>query len=333
MKRRNFLTHLIGGAATTLGGINSEPVISYAYAKSVLNYASFLSTIYQQAIQQGMNAKIMKRALNFSTPNAKVIQLDRKQPEFTLTWQQYYQKVITPAKIEEGRKQFNILQSLLTHIWQKYQIDPSIIVGIWGIESYYGKYLGKFNVIDALATLAYEGKRVKFFKTELMNALKILDHRSISPENMTGSYAGAMGQPQFMPSAYLQYAVDFSGNNQPNIWTNKKDILASIANYLNKNGWHASEPWGQKIQIPNHLTSSLFGHHISKTLREWRSLGVVREDGSEFNNLDIYGSVLKPNKSGSQAFMVYRNFNIIRRYNPSDYYALAVGLLRDAIVS
>ena len=116
MKRRNFLTHLIGGAATTLGGINSEPVISYAYAKSVLNYASFLSTIYQQAIQQGMNAKIMKRALNFSTPNAKVIQLDRKQPEFTLTWQQYYQKVITPAKIEEGRKQFNILQSLLTHM-------------------------------------------------------------------------------------------------------------------------------------------------------------------------------------------------------------------------
>lgn len=324
------MAQFIGGATISLSGVSFASAALSSKTKSSAGYSTFLSGVYQQAVQQGMDSGIMSRALNFSVPNAKVLQLDRKQPEFTLTWQQYYQKVITPEKIRKGRDQFQFSQSLLSSLWQTYQVDPSILIGIWGIESFYGKYLGKFNVIDALATLAYEGRRAKFFKAELMNALKILDHRNISPENMLGSYAGAMGQPQFMPSAYLRYAVDYSGNNHSNIWTNKNDILASIANYLRKNGWHASEPWGQQIRVPEDLPVSVVGRQVSKSLGEWHSMGVLKEDGSNFTRTDIHGSIIKPDNSGNQAFMVYHNFNVIRRYNPSDYYALAVGLLGDA---
>ena len=333
MRRRQFLTNSIGTAVMAVG--SGKFVFSNipAFARSSSEYKSFLFNIYQQAVQLGMNASIMRHALNYSLPNKKVIELDHKQPEFVMTWQQYYKKVITAEKIEQGRNKFQELQTFLTALWQSYEVDPSILVGIWGIESFYGKFLGKFNVIDALATLAYEGRRAKFFKIELMNALRILNHRNINPENMMGSYAGAMGQPQFMPSAYLRYAVDFLGNGHPNIWTNEKDVLASIANYLKKNGWHGSEPWGQKILLPNDFNGSYIGHHVSKTLGEWKSMGVKRSDGSDFSRLDIYGSILKPDEKNNNGFMIYHNFNVIRRYNPSDYYALAVGLLGDAMIA
>ena len=201
MRRRQFLANSIGTAVIAVGSGKFDFSNIPAFAKSSSEYKSFLFNIYQQAVQLGMNASIMRHALNYSLPNKKVIELDHKQPEFVMTWQQYYKKVITVEKIEQGRNKFYELQTFLTALWQSYEVDPSILVGIWGIESFYGKFLGKFNVIDALATLAYEGRRAKFFKIELMNALRILNHRNINPENMMGSYAGAMGQPQFMPSA------------------------------------------------------------------------------------------------------------------------------------
>lgn len=335
MKRRQILANFTKGAILSLIGTNIlyTNVLAKNKTSTSTNYQNFLQGIYRQALDQGMNATILKRALNFSIPNAKIIQLDHKQPEFTLTWEQYYQKVITSTKINNGRFQYQQRQKLLSLIWQRFQVDPTIILAIWGIESAYGQHTGKFNVIDSLATLTYEGRRAKFFKAELMNALKILDNQDITPENMSGSYAGAMGQPQFMPSAYLHYAVDFSGKGQRNIWTNTEDVLASIANYLKKSGWHTSEPWGQKVILPETFSSSWIGHRISKSLGEWHSLGVRREDGSSFSRTDITGSILRPDGQNGQAFIVYHNFNVIRRYNPSDYYALAVGLLGDAILT
>lgn len=296
-------------------------------------YSGFLRQIYQSAVNQGYDPSIMRRALNFSQPNAKVIQLDRKQPEFTMTWSQYREKVISDTKIQDGRSAYQDSKTLLGDLWKQYHVDPRIIVGIWGIESAYGKHLGKFNVIDALATLAHEGRRSKFFKAELMNALKILNNRDVEPERMMGSYAGAMGQPQFMPSAYLNYAVDFSGDGQRNIWTDKVDTLASIANYLAKCGWHANEPWGQVIRIDGNIVQNQIGRTQLRSLGEWESLGVRRQDGRPFSNKTIRGAVIRPDGEGGDAFMIYHNFNVIRRYNPSDFYALAVGLLGNEIAT
>ncbi|MDI2090349.1 lytic murein transglycosylase [Commensalibacter oyaizuii] len=329
LERRQFL---MGAGAVTTSLILSDSLLPQAVAQSSAGYSGFLKQIYQQAVQQGMDASIMKRALlSLSTPNAKVIQLDRKQPEFTLTWDQYFQKVITPTKIQQGKAAYRSLQGTLSKIWKQYQVDPRIVLGIWGLESAYGKHTGKFNVIDSLATLAFEGRRAKFFKSELMNALKILNNRDIAPEQMLGSYAGAMGQPQFMPSAYLRYAVDFSGTGQRNIWTNVPDVLASIANYLAKCGWKASEPWGQEITIQGNIPQSMIGRKNVKTLGQWEALGVRRKNGTEFSNRSVSGAVIRPDGVGGRAFMVYHNFNVIRRYNPSDYYALGVGLLGDAV--
>lgn len=329
IERRKFL--IGAGTAVTTSVILSDSLLNKAAAQSTAGYQAFLKQTYQQAVQQGFNASIMKQALDWSVPNAKVIQLDRKQPEFTMTWAQYYQKVISPTKISQGKSFYHSLQTVLSKIWSQYQVDPRIVLGIWGIESAYGKHTGKFNVIDSLATLAFEGRRAKFFKSELMKALKILDNCDIAPAQMLGSYAGAMGQPQFMPSAYLQYAVDFSGTGQRNIWTNVPDVLASIANYLAKCGWKASEPWGQEVTIQGNLSQTQIGRKNVKTLSQWQALGVRRKNGSNFSSGSVQGAVIRPDGEGGQAFMVYHNFNVIRRYNPSDYYALAVGLLGDAV--
>ncbi|CAK7193151.1 Tn3 family transposase TnXax1 [Commensalibacter sp. Nvir] len=323
--RRQFLTQA-GIALTSLAVMQMFSQATQAFPP--LSYKNFLQEIYQQASQKGMNAQRIQPALfALNAPNEKVLQLDRKQPEFTLTWEEYYQKVVTASKIEKGKKAFSDTQAFLTLLWQQYSVDPRVVLSIWGIESAYGEHNGNFNVIDSLATLAYEGRRANFFKSELFNALKIIDNGDITWQSMLGSYAGAMGQPQFMPSAYLRYAVDATGDGRRDIWNNIQDVLASIANYLNKFGWRANEPWGQEITLPVGFSDSMIGRHIVKPLQYWSSLGVRRKDSSNFASVNVGGAILCPDGVGGKAYMVYHNFNVIRRYNPSDYYALAVGLL------
>lgn len=296
------------------------------------SYTSFLAGIREEAIAQGLSAAIVTQALALTkTPNARVLKLDRHQPEFTMTWAQYRTRVVGATRISQGKAAWQQRQDLLEQTGRAYGVDPRAIIGIWGLESGFGRKTGSFSVIDSLATLSYDGRRAKFFHGELMKALKILDHGDILPEAMLGSYAGAMGQPQFMPSAYLRFAVDADHDGHRNIWTSEPDVFASVANYLHKSGWQDGAPWGQPVQLTQPIDQARTGRGKTRTLGEWMSLGVRRSDGSRFSRPDEPGALLRPDGDGTEAFMVYHNFNVIRRYNPSDYYALGVGLLGYAI--
>jgi membrane-bound lytic murein transglycosylase B len=216
---------------------------------------------------------------------------------------------------------------------ERYAVDPGVITGIWGLESSFGAGMGDYRVVEALATLAWEGHRASFFRGELLAALRILDHGDISPARMLGSYAGAMGQPQFMPSSYLRYAVDFEGNGRRDIWTSKPDVLASIANYLAHSGWRDGETWGQAVVLAGNASGLPSGRDVPRPVGEWARMGVRAVDGRPLARADLPGALLLPDGPAGDAFLVYANFGAIRRYNPSDYYALVVGLLGDSITA
>jgi membrane-bound lytic murein transglycosylase B len=295
------------------------------------SYAGFLDGVRAEARRAGISEPTLRAAPFGATPNAHVLELDRHQPEFTLTWAQYRAKVLPQSRLVAAREAFARHRGVLTEVWQRYGVDPRVIVGIWGLESNFGARTGGFNVVEALATLAYDGRRASFFRAELMSSLRILDHGDVSPQGMTGSYAGAMGQPQFMPSSYLRYAVDFTGDGQRNIWTSLPDVFASVGNYLGRSGWKAGEIWGQPVRVPAGLVSP-GGRDDVRPLGQWERDGVRREDGAPFRpeGHGTAAALLLPDGTGGDAFLVYGNFKAIRRYNPSDFYALAVGLLGDA---
>nr|WP_175282591.1 lytic murein transglycosylase [Gluconobacter morbifer] len=299
-----------------------------------LDYGAFLAGVRAQAIAQGVSSSIVTQALALTRqPNPKVLKLDRHQPEFTLTWAQYRDRVLPESRFEKGRTIYASQQSVMTPISDRFGCDDRAVMGIWGLESGFGAHDGTYSVVDALATLAFDGRRASFFRGELLKALQILNDGDITPAAMIGSYAGAMGQAQFMPSAYLRYAADGDGDGKRNIWTSEPDVFASIANYLGKCGWQPQEPWGQEVSLQTVLAKNQIGRTNTRTLAEWMQNGVRRADGQPFSRPDVVGAVIQPDGPGTQAFMVYHNFNVIRRYNPSDYYALGVGLLGTGIVS
>jgi len=221
---------------------------------------------------------------------------------------------------------------LLGAVRDRFGVGPAVITGIWGLESSFGTQTGDFYVVDALATLAWNGRRASFFRPELLAALRILNDGDITPPGMTGSYAGAMGQPQFMPTSYLRYAVDFTGDGRRNIWTNRADVLASIANYLAQCGWRSGQTWGQAVVLPARFDTDA-GRTMRRPLEDWARLGIRPLDGRWRAAADTSTAVLLPDGATGEAFVVYPNFAVIRRYNPSDFYALAVGLLGDNLVS
>ncbi len=315
---------------TLLAGLAAAPLVPAA-ARAQGSFDAFVAGLRADARRAGIREETLDAALNGIQPNQSVIERDRKQPEFTLTWVQYRHTTMSDQRVARGRGAYAANRALFQQVASRYGVDPFAIAGIWGLESNFGTNLGTYNVVEALATLAWEGRRAGFFRSQLISALKILDHGDVAPGSMLGSYAGAMGQPQFMPDSYLRYAVDFDGTGRRDIWTNTADVLGSIANYLSSCGWHAGEPSGQPIQVPPTLDASQTGRDARRSLGEWQNMGVRRDDGSPFTRLDPVGAVVLPDGPGGAAFMVYRNFAAIRRYNPSDFYALAVGLLGEMV--
>ena len=314
--------------AALIPPILAAPVIP---ARAQGTFDAFVIGMKAEARRAGISQATLDRAFAGIRPNERVVELDRKQPEFTLTWAQYRAKVLSDKRIADGRTNYASNAAMLASIGQQFGVDPRICVGIWGLETGYGAVTGGYNVIEALATLAWEGRRAAFFRSQLLEALRILDRGDIAPGQMSGSYAGAMGQPQFMPNSYNTYAVDFDGDGKRDIWGSRADALASIANYLSKSGWQQNGPWGQPILVPPGFDASVAGRSNRRTLGDWMRLGVRRDDRQVFSRQDVQGAVLLPDGAGGAAFMVYQNFNVIRRYNPSDYYSLAVGLLSDAV--
>ena len=294
-------------------------------------FGAFVAGVKAEARRAGIRDATLQSAFAGVQPNPRVVELDRRQPEFTLTWPEYRARVVPDSRIQAAHENYARERGLLAQVDQRFGVSPAVIMGIWGIESAFGSNKGNYRLVEALSTLAFEGRRAAYFRSELLNALRILDAGDVTPARLTGGWAGAMGQPQFMPSSYLKLAVDFDGDGRRDIWDSKPDVFGSIANYLAKNGWRSGEPWGQAVRVPPGMTG---GRDNKRSLGEWARAGVTRADGSPFTRGEPMGGLVIPDGiAPGEGFMVYANFGAIRRYNPSDFYALAVGLLGDAAVA
>jgi membrane-bound lytic murein transglycosylase B len=318
----------------------AAPALSPPARAAPASFTAFLASMRAEARRAGIAAATLDRAFAGLTPNQGVIDRDRHQPEFTMTWARYRALVISDQRIANGRIAFRQNRALLARIQDRYGVTPGVIMGIWGLESSFGTELGSFQVVQALATLAWEGRRATFFRTELLAALRILDHGDVTPARMTGSYAGAMGQPQFMPSAYLRYAVDFEGNGRRDIWTSTPDTLASIANYLADSGWRPGGTWGQPVTLPPGFSTADSGRGNRQPVGAWARRGVAPAGARPLAPPDTDAALILPdapnadaNAGPGEAFLAYGNFAAIRRYNPSDFYAIAVGLIGDGITA
>jgi membrane-bound lytic murein transglycosylase B len=295
------------------------------------SFEAFLDGVRAEARRNGISQATLSRALSGIRPSDRVLELDRRQPEFTQTWEQYRDARLSQARIDGGRRAMADNRATLERVQARFKVSPRVIVAIWGLETNYGGFTGNFNVIEALATLAWDGRRSAYFRNELMAALRILDGGHVSADRMKGSWAGAMGHPQFMPSNFDRLAVDMDGDGRRDIWDSRADALGSIANYLARSGWREEELWGREVALPAGFNPEDARRDNTRPLRDWARMGVRRADGTALPPMDIETAILLPGGPGGQAFAVYHNFNVIRRYNPSNFYALAVGMLSDRV--
>jgi membrane-bound lytic murein transglycosylase B len=296
-----------------------------------VDFATWLTGIRKDALDRGIRPVTLDQALSRLSPIPRVLELDHAQPERILDFEEYLKRVVNPQRVEAARRRLAENRTTLGEIGAKYGVQPRFIVALWGIESDFGQSTGGFPVIGALATLAYDGRRAEFFRGELMAALKIIDEGDVTPEAMTGSWAGAMGQSQFMPSSFLTYAVDYRGDGRRDIWTNRADVFASIANYLAKSGWHGDQNWGRAVRLPPSFDPTLAGLAIQKPLAEWRRLGIRRADGGALPVTGINASLILPSGADGPAELVYGNFRTVLKWNNSLFFASAVGSLADRI--
>ncbi len=295
-------------------------------------FGQWLEELRAEARERGISKKILETALSDLEPIERVIELDRQQPEFTLTFQEYRERVVPQSRIDRGRRMMAEHRELLEEIGGEYGVQPRFIVALWGIETDFGRVTGGFPIIDSLATLAHDGRRSEYFRGELFNALQILDEGHITVDEMKGSWAGAMGQSQFMPSSFLNFAVDYTGDGRRDIWHTREDVFASAANYLARSGWRDDMTWGRQVRLPDGFDPNLAGLDHRKRIGQWQELGVRRADGSNLPGRQLMASIIIPDENDPEtAFMVYENFRTTLKWNRSNYFALAVGLLSDAI--
>lgn len=265
-------------------------------------------------------------------PLPKVMELTRKQPEFSQTVAEYIGKRITDAQVGKGRSMRGEWAQTLSAVSQRYGVQPEVILAIWGMETNFGSFMGGNNTIHALATLTENGYRADFFKRELLTALRIVSDGHVAPQSMVGSWAGAMGHTQFMPTSFMRYAVDHNGDGRKDIWNSVPDALASTANYLNAHGWRAGETWGYEVTLPRGFDFSRAEALGSVSLSQWQQLGVTRTSGRAFPRPSDTARLYLPAGGDGPAFLVLPNFDVIKRYNNSNSYALAVGHLADRII-
>ncbi|MGE3536979.1 MAG: lytic transglycosylase domain-containing protein [Candidatus Tectimicrobiota bacterium] len=291
----------------------------------------WLQELRAEALGQGIRAQTFDTALAGVQLLPRVLELDRRQPEETLTYAQYLERVLSTARVQRGTRLFHEHRALLQEIGSKYGVPPQVIVALWGVETDFGRVTGNFSVLGALTTLAYDGRRSAFFRRELLHALQIVEAGHVRPEAMTGSWAGAMGQNQFMPSSFIQYAVDYDGDGRRDIWTTLPDVFASTANYLARAGWRWNAPWGHRVALPPGLDPALYTGQISKSLPEWQHLGLRRVDGGAFPSDQDTAALVIPGTGTGLTFLVYDNYQVFLKWNRSTYFALTVGQFADQL--
>ncbi len=316
---RCFLLPLLLLAAFSAGGATQD-------------FEDWLAGLQEEARGQGISETVLQKAFSGVNPIDQIIVLDRHQPETTMGLEQYLRNVIPASRVAKARAQYRQYYDILEKIGAQYGIQPRFLVAFWGIESDFGRNQGGFSVVAALTTLAYDGRRSAYFRGELLDALRILQRGDVTPKRMVGSWAGAMGQVQFMPSVLLQYGVDYDGNGRCDLWGDRADVFASAANYLHGVGWQADEGWGTEVHLPPGFDRTLLGLEQVKTLREWRELGVSPVHGDAWTG-DLRASIVQPDVHNDRIFAVYPNYRVIRIWNRSHYFATAVGLLADAVVA
>lgn len=311
-----------------LGAYENSSVIP---AASDAGFARWLTGFYARARNKGISQSTLNRAFRNVQYDPDVIRRDRNQSEFTKTIWEYLDSAVSESRVRNGTRALRQNRRILDRIENKYGVDPEVVVAVWGLESSYGSYRGDKDVIRSLATLAYDGRRGAFFEAQLIAALQILQSGDVAPRKMTGSWAGAMGHTQFIPTSYLAYAVDFTGDGKRDIWSeNPTDALASTAAYLKRSGWVAGQPWGVEVRLPRNFNYSLASRRIQKSPSEWARLGVVGQDGRPVVDHGR-ASILLPAGGNGAAFMIFKNFAVIERYNSADAYVIGVGHLSDRL--
>ena len=294
--------------------------------------AEWLAGLRAEAVQNGIRPDVFDQAMSGVQYLHRSVDLDQKQPEKTRTYNDYRESVLSPKRVAEGRRLYREHRSVLREISQEYGVPAGVIVALWGVETHYGKVTGGFEVIDSLTTLAYEGRRAAFFRKELIAALRILQDGHVGRHEMKGSWAGAMGQCQFMPSSFLLYAQDYDGDGRMDIWKNLDDVFASTANYLNQSGWREGDRWGREVKLSPTFNEALIGLETTHPLSFWAQHGVTLKNGKKLPNSDIMASVVRPQGEGRQAYLAYPNYRVIMAWNKSTYFATTVGLLSDLVV-
>ena len=290
------------------------------------DFSAYIESLRPQAERRGVSRATFDRAFAGVTPDQDVIRLTQRQPEFARPIWEYLDGAVSATRIRLGNEARSRHGQTLAAVERAYGVPQSIVLGIWGMETNFGSYKGSKDVFRSLATLAHQGHRGEFFQGELLAALEILQQGKISRDAMKGSWAGAMGHPQFMPTSYLRFAVDGDGDGRRDIWNSVPDALASAANYLREHGWQPGLPWGMEVRLPSN-----FDYAVEKaSFAQWAQRGVRPASGGSFPNRGE-ASLFQPAGSNGPAFLVTANYDVIKRYNSSDAYALGVALLGDRL--
>jgi membrane-bound lytic murein transglycosylase B len=301
-------------------------------APAYANSDQFVRSLWPLAEQRGVSRTAFEAALSGYSYVPKVMDLTRKQPEFRQTVQQYLDKRITAAQARKGQAMRSEWAQTLAGSQQRWGVQPEIVLAIWGMETNFGSFMGGQNTIYALATLTEGGYRADYFREELLTALRIVSDGHVAPSNMIGSWAGAMGHTQFMPSSFMAYAVDYNGDGHKDIWNSVQDALGSTANYMNKHGWRPGETWGYEVKLPQGFDFASARELNRAPLSTWQAMGIQRVSGRPFPRSSDIGRLYMPAGAGGPAFLLLANFDVIKKYNNSDSYALAVGHLADRIL-
>lgn len=293
-------------------------------------FETWLAAFRQDALAEGISAATLDAALTGITPIERVIGLDRRQPEFLQPFAEYLARRVTPARIARGQALLAENAALLDGLEQRYGVPKAILVSFWGLETNYGATLGSFNIPASLATLAFDGRRSGFFRSQLLDALRIIDAGHTSAAEMKGSWAGAMGHMQFMPSTFRAYAIDADGDGRIDVWKSLPDAMHSAANYLQRAGWRAGAPVAIEVQLPQDfdVRRARISHRLP--VAEWSALGVLAADGSTLPSAGRAALVLPQGWQGP-AFMVFDNFDVVMQWNRSVNYALSVAQLANQL--
>ena len=334
-RRTVMLGMMAAGLAACSGGV---PLARGPSAETVMRpvpnpaWDAWVAGFRPRALARGVSGATFDRAFAGAGFLPDVIERDRNQTEFTRTTEDYLAIAASDERVSKGRAALARYSGVLSAIEARYGVEPQVVVAVWGLESRYGERQGTVPVISALSTLAFEGRRGPFFEGQLIAALKILQNGDVSPERMTGSWAGAMGHTQFIPTTFAAYAVDFNGDGRRDIWSDDPtDSLASTAAYLSRSGWQRGQPWGVEVELPAGFNPGLAGRGTTRPASVWAAAGVRDMDGRPVPDHGP-ASILIPMGLSGPAFMVFRNFTVITRYNNAENYVIGVGHLSDRLV-